>query len=184
MIKPAPKKLLGSRDVACLKKYATKKKHAVELGTYFGGGAWVLSEIAAKVSTFDIFEDIDKIECGTKSHYKDLFKDEPHYYKDVKNILAQKHNIDVYKKNTSESANLFDDKSIDFLFIDADHSYKGVKNDFESWFPKIENGGHILLHDSTHNEWSVNKYMVAELLTRQDIKRIDTIGSITVFLKK
>jgi len=33
------------------------------------------------------------------------------------------------------------DKKVDFLFIDADHSYEGIKNDFEMyslWLEKAE----------------------------------------------
>jgi predicted O-methyltransferase YrrM len=37
---------------------------------------------------------------------------------------------------------------IDFLFIDADHSYEGVKMDWREWFPKVTQGGYIALHDS------------------------------------
>jgi predicted O-methyltransferase YrrM len=38
--------------------------------------------------------------------------------------------------------------SIDFLFIDADHSYEAVKADWNRWFPKVRKGGYIALHDS------------------------------------
>ena len=38
--------------------------------------------------------------------------------------------------------------SIDFLFIDADHSYEAVKADWNGWFPKVRRGGYIALHDS------------------------------------
>ncbi len=37
---------------------------------------------------------------------------------------------------------------IDILFIDADHSYESVKNDFEKFFPLVKDNGIILLHDS------------------------------------
>lgn len=36
---------------------------------------------------------------------------------------------------------------IDFLFIDADHSYEGVKRDWQDWFPKVSVGGFVALHD-------------------------------------
>lgn len=35
----------------------------------------------------------------------------------------------------------------DFLFIDGDHSYKGVKEDFESYSPLVREGGWIGFHD-------------------------------------
>ena len=37
---------------------------------------------------------------------------------------------------------------IDFLFIDADHSYEAVKADWNEWFPKVRKGGYVALHDS------------------------------------
>lgn len=39
------------------------------------------------------------------------------------------------------------DESLDFVFIDADHSYDGVKKDIKSWMPKLKRGGLISGHD-------------------------------------
>lgn len=36
---------------------------------------------------------------------------------------------------------------LDFLFIDGDHSYEGVKADFEAYAPLVRPGGLIALHD-------------------------------------
>ena len=36
---------------------------------------------------------------------------------------------------------------IDLLLIDGDHEYKSVKEDIESWLPKVKNGGSVLFHD-------------------------------------
>jgi len=37
--------------------------------------------------------------------------------------------------------------SMDFVFIDADHSYEGVRQDLISWWPKVKPGGFICGHD-------------------------------------
>jgi predicted O-methyltransferase YrrM len=37
---------------------------------------------------------------------------------------------------------------IEFLFIDGDHSYDGLKGDWEAWRGLIAPGGHVALHDS------------------------------------
>jgi predicted O-methyltransferase YrrM len=36
---------------------------------------------------------------------------------------------------------------IDFLFIDGDHSYEGVKQDYELYAPLVRDGGIVALHD-------------------------------------
>ncbi|MCS7366302.1 MAG: class I SAM-dependent methyltransferase [archaeon YNP-WB-062] len=36
---------------------------------------------------------------------------------------------------------------MDFLFIDGDHTYEGVKKDFEMYSPLVRGGGIIAFHD-------------------------------------
>jgi hypothetical protein len=38
---------------------------------------------------------------------------------------------------------------LDFLFIDGDHSYEGVKKDFNMYGPLVKDGGIIAFHDIT-----------------------------------
>jgi hypothetical protein len=40
-----------------------------------------------------------------------------------------------------------DDESLDFVFIDADHSYAGVEKDIKLWMPKLKRGGLLSGHD-------------------------------------
>jgi predicted O-methyltransferase YrrM len=42
---------------------------------------------------------------------------------------------------------LLDGEPLDFLFVDGDHSYDGVKRDFELYGPLVRPGGLIALHD-------------------------------------
>jgi predicted O-methyltransferase YrrM len=50
------------------------------------------------------------------------------------------------------------DKKIDFLFIDADHSYEGVKRDFESYSQLVRKGGIIAIHDIAPSGWKIDKF--------------------------
>ena len=47
----------------------------------------------------------------------------------------------VLRMSTVEAAQLFQDNSLDFVFIDADHSYDGVMQDIAAWQPKVKPGG-------------------------------------------
>ena len=38
-------------------------------------------------------------------------------------------------------------KDFDLLFIDGDHSCQGCLSDLENWYPKLQPGGHVILHD-------------------------------------
>jgi len=46
-----------------------------------------------------------------------------------------------------EVRDLLDGEELDFLFIDGDHTYAGVRKDFEMYGPLVKNGGLIALHD-------------------------------------
>ncbi len=51
------------------------------------------------------------------------------------------------KVDSFVAANNFTDKSIDFCFIDANHTYEFVKRDIEAYLPKMKDGGILAGHD-------------------------------------
>ena len=55
---------------------------------------------------------------------------------------------DSHDRETLERVkSIFSRKSIDFLFIDGDHRYEGVKKDYEMYSPLVRPGGIIAFHD-------------------------------------
>jgi len=57
----------------------------------------------------------------------------------------------IYHRMKSETAvKKFEDASLDFVFVDGDHSYNGVKKDIEMWLPKVKPSGWIGGHDYDH----------------------------------
>ena len=49
-----------------------------------------------------------------------------------------------------QAATMYDAASLDFVFLDADHSYEGVSADIAAWTPKVKRGGIIAGHDFCH----------------------------------
>jgi predicted O-methyltransferase YrrM len=48
---------------------------------------------------------------------------------------------------SEQAAHAMPDNTLDFCYIDADHSYDGVKKDLNIWLPKVKSGGIICGHD-------------------------------------
>lgn len=53
----------------------------------------------------------------------------------------------LYKMPASEAAALVGDGSLDFVFVDADHSLEGVRDDIAAWLPKLKPEGRMSGHD-------------------------------------
>jgi hypothetical protein len=45
------------------------------------------------------------------------------------------------------AAELYDDASLDMVFVDADHRYECVRSDIEAWRSKVRSGGLLCGHD-------------------------------------
>jgi predicted O-methyltransferase YrrM len=55
---------------------------------------------------------------------------------------------DSHRQETLEEVKkILNGKELDFLFIDGDHSYEGVKKDFEMYSPLVRKGGTIVFYD-------------------------------------
>lgn len=53
----------------------------------------------------------------------------------------------VHRDESLNVVNNFEDGSLDFVFLDGDHSYQTVVNEIIAWMPKVKKGGWIGGHD-------------------------------------
>ncbi len=55
--------------------------------------------------------------------------------------------VTIYRQDTVSAAQHVKDESLDFVFIDADHTFNGCKSDIEAWWPKVRHDGMMAGHD-------------------------------------
>jgi hypothetical protein len=55
--------------------------------------------------------------------------------------------IQIIQEESVRAARLFDDNSLDFVYIDACHDYSSVLMDIQTWWPKVKVGGILAGHD-------------------------------------
>lgn len=55
-----------------------------------------------------------------------------------------------YRMLTTEAVKDIEDEELDFIFIDADHTYKSVISELKAWAPKVKKNGYITGHDCDH----------------------------------
>ena len=63
------------------------------------------------------------------------------YLNCLENVKEYKNKYEIIKDFSKNSSKLFLEESIDFIYIDANHSYEYVKEDLNLWYPKLKKGG-------------------------------------------
>lgn len=116
----------------------------VELGTMHGGNTVTMAHgiQAGKLYTIDLF---DLFHGATVSLAKRIPSMLDEYFKSLN--FTKDLQINIIKGDTSTSIDKVSEP-IDFLFIDADHSYEGCKKDWEAWNSKVKVGGIVAFHDT------------------------------------
>ena len=125
--------------LACIKPRAL-----IEIGTALGGTLFLFSKVSSSDATI-ISIDLPGGEFG--GGYPDwktsLFRSFGWGCQRIHLICGDSHDTStVFKVKKIRGM-----RKIDFLFIDGDHSYKGVKRDFEIYSPLVKNGGIVVFHD-------------------------------------
>jgi cephalosporin hydroxylase len=73
--------------------------------------------------------------------------DKEQWIKNMKPLLARGIGLHPIQLPSLSAAKQFDDGSVAFCFIDADHSFESVKADIAAWLPKMKPGGLLAGHD-------------------------------------
>lgn len=121
-----------------------KPKTILEIGTARGGTLFLFSRIASEDAVL-VSIDLPNVSFSGGYHWwqRSLYESFALPKQEIHLIRKDSHDektLDVVK-------NIFDGKKVDFLFIDGDHSYEGIKRDFEMYSSLVRKNGTIAFHD-------------------------------------
>jgi len=78
--------------------------------------------------------------------------------------------IQLWPMHSALAVSHFEDRSLDFVFIDAAHDYESVKEDITMWLPKVKRGGVIAGDD--YSTWPGVKQAVDEIFPNAEKRGI------------
>lgn len=84
----------------------------------------------------------DNHESFNESHPHDI-----NFNSYLTNIEGMESRVLTLKKLTTEASKEIKDDSLDFIFLDATHTYSALRADILAWVPKVKKGGLISGHD-------------------------------------
>lgn len=121
-----------------------KLRVVVEIGTANGGTLFIWCAVADPEAVVISIDLPGGIHGGGYPRWKSLI------YRKFARPRQSLHllRLDSHRSATRDRLKaILPPEGIDFLFIDADHTYEGVKADFEMYSPLVRRGGLVAFHD-------------------------------------
>ena len=136
-IRPMQRKVEFTDFIQFLKTRKNSLRSIMEIGTGKGGTLFLFSQVAGVGGTVLSLDNYTP----------------PKWKKSLFLMFSNSVRIKLVSGNSSESEtveavnNAIKPEKLDLLFIDANHTYQGVKNDFDRFAPFVKDGGIVAFHD-------------------------------------
>ncbi len=116
-------------------------KVGAEIGVDKGEFTQKFCQAGLKMFAIDPWKyDDDYVDSRTQERLDSL-------YEHTKGVLAPYPDSKIIRKTSMEAVKDFEDKSLDFVYIDGNHQLKYVIEDLFEWSKKVKTGGIICGHD-------------------------------------
>lgn len=167
-----------SAERKCLAKHASNRRQAVEIGVYEGV---TTGTIASVLSADAVLYAVDPFLPGRAGicWSKSIAKRESRRFHPACRI--------EFVEQFSHHAAQCIAGTFDFIFIDGDHTWDGIAQDWLDWAHRVDAGGIVALHDTivpAHNAnvatLGSHQYFIEHIQHDQRFEIVDQIDSLSV----
>lgn len=122
--------------------------HGAEVGVEAGKYSAILLESNSKLMLYsiDAWASYDTYRAHVSQEIMDLI-----YQAAVKRLAKYQGRVQLVKAYSLDAVRTFADDALDFVYLDANHSYESVSKDLRAWWKKIRPGGILSGHDYRKN---------------------------------
>ena len=127
------------------------KGKGVEVGTFKGSFSnQIMNNWSGTLYMVDVWRPLESGYDDSSNHGR---YDGGVYTDAMENIKGFEDRAIMVRATSEIAADMFNDNSLDFVYIDANHAYDYVVQDIELWYPKVKKGGFICGHDYLGLDW-------------------------------
>ncbi len=141
-----------------------RPKVFLELGTHYGNSYFAfcqaISELRFKSKAY-------AVDSWTGDEQAGFYGPEVFEYVTRINNQHFSHFSNLLKMSFEDAAGCFSNGTIDLLHIDGRHGYQHVKDDFETWLPKMSKNGVMIFHDTNVREPGFGVWKLMEEIRNQ-----------------
>lgn len=118
-------------------------RQGAEIGVYKGYFTRKFAKAGLKMYGVDLwkpYKDFDRETDNRVARQEEL-------YERATNLLSRYPNVTLIRKKSMDAVKDFEDESLDFVYIDANHRLKFALEDIYEWSKKVRKGGCVSGHD-------------------------------------
>jgi predicted O-methyltransferase YrrM len=144
--------------------------HVVEIGRYQGGSTFVIASALPSGGTLVSYD----THVNRTADYTGAEMD--HALREALRRYGCADRVQLLVEDSTGAAG----GSSDLIFVDGDHTYAGVRADYDHWSDRVKPGGHLLFHDAVlRGELSSGEADSARLvaeIARDDADRFESLS--------
>ncbi len=168
------------RTTVCL-GVKSRELSILEIGTLFGIGAAIMHDSLAPHFEKVHLTLLDPLDGYYDSAQKDVLTGQPineaTLLRNLDRAGVARSNLTLIKRLSTDVEAIREAglRQYDVLVIDGDHSYAGVKTDFENYSPFVRLGGFIVIDDYGSPDWpDVTRFVDEEVSRRENVAHVGT----------